>query len=340
MASFGAIFIALISDSTIYYVFLTQRFLKGNYNKMTTTVTIGVTPINTTYTAVTGATGGSGTGAKFDVTKTNGVYSTTVETANQGTGYALGDTVTILGTSLGGAAPTNNDVIIVTGIGTGGKISTFATSGTGAIGNGIINTTINVTPDVTATTNTYTFNDKSADYTLVNDYTDNILKVTSALDTLVSFNLNNYQRVNYTDKSTAFDLTGHAGDVYALLKAGFGGTVNTTYEGLGIKMEDTGSTSAQVAQAIASSTVFATAAGGSDYASFVNFVYTNVVGTAPTPAQALPYVTQLATGSTTEGAMLAAAAHITTFQQTIGLVGVAPATTGVLSTSGIDFIPA
>jgi len=307
---------------------------------MTTTVTIGVTPINTTYTAVTGATGGSGLGAKFDVTKTNGVYATTVESTNTGTGYALGDTITIPGTSLGGAAPANNDVIIVTGIGTNGTVKTFATAGVGAIGNGIINTTINVTPDGNAAINTYTLNDKSVDYTVVNDTTNNVLKVTSALDTLVSFNLNNYQRINYTDKSTAFDLNGHAGDVYALLKAGLGGTVNTTYEGLGIKLEDSGSTSAQVAQIIASSSVFATAAGGSDYASFVNFVYTNVVGTAPTPAQALPYVTQLATGATTEGAMLASAAHITTFQQTIGLVGVAPATTGVLAGSGIDFIPA
>jgi len=318
---------------------------------MTTTVTIGVTPINTTYTAVTGATGGSGLGAKFDVTKTNGIYATTVESTNTGTGYALGDTITIPGTSLGGTAPANNDVIIVTGIGTNGTVKTFATAGVGAIGNGIINTTINVTPDGNAAINTYTLNDKSSDYTVVNDTTDNVLKVTSALDTLVSFNLNNYQRINYTDKSTAFDLTGHAGDVYALLKAGFGSTIVTnnaplntltynTFEGLGIKMEDAGQTSTQIAQAIATSGVFSSLAGGSDYASFVNFVYTNVVGTAPTPAQALPFVTQLATGATTEGAMLAAAAHITSFQQTIGLVGVAPATTGVLAGSGIDFIPA
>jgi len=40
------------------------------------------------------------------------------------------------------------------------------------------------------------------------------------------------------------------------------------------------------------------------------------------------------------GSLLNAAAHLATFQQTIGVVGVAPATTGVLSTSGIDFIPA
>lgn len=307
-------------------------------DKMTTTVTIGVTPINATYTAVTGATGGSGVGAKFDVTKTNGVYSTVIEAANPGSGYALGDTITIAGTALGGAAPANNDVVIVTGLGTNGAINAFSTAGVGAVGNGIVNTIINVTPDANAAVNTYTLTDKSSNYTVVNDTTDNILKVTSALDTLVSFNLNNYQRINYTNKSTAFDISGHAGDVYSLLKAGFGGTVNTTYEGLGIKMEDAGTTSTGIADAIVNSAVFKTA--NPDFATFVNNVYTNVMGVAPTPTQALPYVAALATGTATEASLLNAAAHLTAFQQTIGIVGVAPATTGVLAAGGIDFIPA
>lgn len=305
---------------------------------MTTTVTIGVIPINATYTAVTGATGGSGTGAKFDVTKTNGIYTTVLESANAGTGYAVGDTIAISGASLGGASGTNNDIVTVGAIGTGGKITSFGTVGIGAIGNGIVNTIIDVTG--TAGVDTYTFNDKSADYTVVNDTTNHAINVTSALDTQVSFKLEQHERVVFTDKATAFDVTGVAGDVYALLKASLGGTVSTTYEGLGIKMEDAGTTSTQVAQAIVNSSVFATAAGGSDYASFVNQVYTNVVGTAPTPAQALPYVTQLATGAITESALLTAAAHLASFQQTIGLIGVTQATTGVLAGTGIDYIPA
>lgn len=305
---------------------------------MTTIVTIGQTPINTTYTAVTGTTSGAGTGAKFDVTKTNGVYTTVVEAANLGTGYALGDTVTIAGTSLGGTAPANNDVVIVTGLGTNGSIKSFATAGVGAIGNGTINTVINVTPDTSSTVNAYNLGDKSADFTVVNDTTDNILKVTSVLDNTVSFNLNNYQRITYTDKSTAFDVSGHAGDVYALLKAGFGGTVNTSYEGIGIKLEDSGTSSLGIAQAIVASTPFTTA--NPDFATFVNNIYTYVMGVTPTPTQALPYVAALATGTTNEAALLNAAAHLTTFQQTIGVVGVAPATTGVLAGSGIDYIPA
>ena len=307
---------------------------------MTTTVTIGVTPINATYTAVTGTTGGAGTGAKFDVTKTNGVYTTVVETANAGTGYALGDTVTIAGTALGGAAPANNDVVIVTGIGTGGKITGFATAGVGAIGNGVVNTVIEITG--TTGIDNYKVGDVSTNFSVTNNlsatYASNYLTVASTLAPTVSYKLDNYERVTFTDKATAFDITGTAGDVYALLKAGFGGTVNTTYEGLGIKLEDAGQTSLQIAQAITGSTLFQTA--NPDFATFVNNIYTNVLGVAPTPTQASPYITALATSSTTEAAWLNAAAHLVPFQQTIGLVGIAPATTGVLAGSGIDFIPA
>ena len=298
---------------------------------MGTTVTIGQTPINTTYVGVTGTTGGAGTGAKFDVTKTNGVYTTVIEAANLGTGYAIGDTVTIAGTNLGGTIA-NPDVVVVTGIGTGGKISTFSAAGTGQIGNGLNYTII----DVTGVTS-YNLGDKSADFTVVNDTANKNILVTSALMTAVSYKLEGVNRVAYTDKSTAFDLTGTAGDVYALLKAGFG-TVNTTYEGIGIKLEDAGTTSATIAQAIVTSAPFILA--NPDIATFVNNLYTNVMGVAPTPTQASPYISALATGATTQAALLNAAAHLTTFQQTIGLIGVAPATTGVLSTSGIDYIPA
>ena len=298
---------------------------------MGTTVTIGQTPINATYVAVTGTTGGAGTGAKFDVTKTNGVYTTVIEAANLGTGYAVGDTITIAGTSLGGTIA-NPDVVVVTSIATGGKISTFSSAGTGQIGNGLNYTII----DVTGVTS-YNMGDKSSNFTVVNDTTNKNILVTSTLMTAVSYKLEGVTRVAYTDKSTAFDITGTAGDVYALLKAGFG-TVNTTYEGIGIKLEDAGTTSAAIAQAIVTSTPFITA--NPDIATFVNNVYTNVMGVAPTPTQASPYISALATGSTTQAALLNAAAHLTTFQQTIGLVGVAPATTGVLAGSGIDFIPA
>ena len=77
---------------------------------MMTTVKIKDKAINTTYTSVTGTTLGAGTGASFDVTKTNGAYSIVLKTP--GTGYVAGDTITLLGTSLGGTVANTLLVII------------------------------------------------------------------------------------------------------------------------------------------------------------------------------------------------------------------------------------
>ena len=59
---------------------------------MTTTITIKDKAVNATYQNVTGLTGGSGDGAAFDVTKTNGVYSVVLDSlaASAGTGYVAG----------------------------------------------------------------------------------------------------------------------------------------------------------------------------------------------------------------------------------------------------------
>jgi hypothetical protein len=303
---------------------------------MTTTITIGETPINTTYTLVGGATNGAGAGAKFNVQKTNGVYITTLDSTNGGTGYVAGDTITILGTNLGGTTA-NNEIVTVGTVGVGGKIATFGVVGTGRIGSGVNTTTIAVSG--TADVDTYTFTGKSTEFTVANDTTNKMITAASLLDTSVTFKLADHERVVFSDKATAFDITGKAGDVYALLKASLGGTVNPTYEGLGIKLEDSGLSSTQVAQAIINTTVFATAAGGTGNDSFVRQVYTNVIGTVPTLAQAKPFVDALNAGTMTQASLLVAAAHLDSFDQTIGLVGVAGAT-GVLAGSGIDYIPA
>jgi hypothetical protein len=63
-----------------------------------------------TYTSLSGTTSGSGSSAVFSISRTP-TYSVTATTP--GSGYAAADTVTILGTSLGGAAPANNATITI-----------------------------------------------------------------------------------------------------------------------------------------------------------------------------------------------------------------------------------
>jgi hypothetical protein len=98
--------------------------------------TLSGTPIgatgNATYTGLTGANVPvTGTSAVFNIVRNSGSYSivSPLLTAT-GTGYAVGNRIRILGTSLDGIAPLNNCVVQVTGVNPlDGSISTASVSG-------------------------------------------------------------------------------------------------------------------------------------------------------------------------------------------------------------------
>jgi len=78
-------------------------------------------------------TGGFGTLATFDVLRVNSVYS--VELNIPGVLYQVGDTLTIAGTSLGGASPANDVTITVTAVNSpSGSVSAFTFTGTPVTG--------------------------------------------------------------------------------------------------------------------------------------------------------------------------------------------------------------
>lgn len=68
---------------------------------------------NTTVTL--SASGGTGSGATFSVTRTTGFTTYTILIVNIGLGYTVGDVLTILGTSLGGTS-SNNILVTVSGL--------------------------------------------------------------------------------------------------------------------------------------------------------------------------------------------------------------------------------
>ena len=92
-------------------------------------------PLWKTYLAVSGTPSGTGIGATFDVTRKGTKYSiVTLKAA--GTGYKRLDTITILGTNLGGATTTNDLTITVTSINSvNGAITAFDISGYASGGN-------------------------------------------------------------------------------------------------------------------------------------------------------------------------------------------------------------
>jgi hypothetical protein len=294
---------------------------------MTTTVSIKDKAINTTYTGITGTTSGTGTGATFDVTKTDGVYSVLINTA--GTGYLAGDTITILGTALGGTVA-HNLILTVATTGLNGTVATFGSVGTGRAGDGVIDVIVDV--EGTTGVDTYEFQGNSTDYLL--SFSDSGIVATSALLNNVEFNLNNYERVVFADKAVAFDLTdnGKAGQVYSVLAAAFGvSDITSEFMGRALAYTDQGFTKKQLAAAVVNTVEFAEDAGGVSNEAFVKNVFLNVVGRSGTLAEVAHYVGVLERGNQTKADLLVMASNVEDFQTTINLVG--------LQTTGVEYTP-
>jgi hypothetical protein len=296
---------------------------------MTTTITIKDNPVNATYQNITGLTGGAGVDAAFDVTKTNGVYSVVLDSlaASAGTGYLAGDTITLAGTALGGTVA-NNLIVTVATVGTLGKIATFGVVGTGRIGDG----TVDVVVDVTGTTgiDTYTTGGASTEFTTTKTV-DNV-KLASTLVSNMEFNLANHERVVFTDKAVAYDATGRAGDVYALLAAALGtADVTKAYTGIGIYLADAGWTNKQLAEALLATDTYKADAGGVSNETFIKHVYKNVYGTNASLADVTALTTWMTTNNYSQADVLVTASELAAFETTIGLVG--------LATTGIEYTP-
>lgn len=89
------------------------------------------------YTAVTGTVVAAiGSGATFDVSRSNGVYTVadSQDSSSNGINYAQGDQILIEGNQLGGSIPANDIVITVGAIDSGGAITGFTFTGTAITG--------------------------------------------------------------------------------------------------------------------------------------------------------------------------------------------------------------
>jgi len=114
---------------------------------------------------------GSGTGAKFKVSRNVNTQVYTVSLISPGSFYLGGETITILGSDLGGISPTNDLLITVNTVGSGGEILTFSSSGTGSTNNTNVGTGYSVNESLTI------FGSDLGGLTPENDLTVNILTV-------------------------------------------------------------------------------------------------------------------------------------------------------------------
>ena len=99
---------------------ISSSLIGASANLVLTVVSITST-VSQTYLVSTTTTSGSGTGAVFNVTRTGtsgtaNAYVSNIQLVSGGSGYAVGDTVTINGTYTGGTSGTNNVTVTITAV--------------------------------------------------------------------------------------------------------------------------------------------------------------------------------------------------------------------------------
>lgn len=298
---------------------------------MTVKISITDKAVNATYQDVTGAIGGggAGTGAEFDVVKTNGVYGVTLD--KPGSGYVAGDTITIAGTNLGGTAPANNLIVTVGTVGLGGKIATFGTVGTGRKGDGVIDVLIDV--DGTSGIDSYTLNGDSDDFTI--RYDDGDIIATSDLATNVTFTLKDHERVSFDDKHLAFDFENDTdlGKIYALMAAAIGeDDITPEYVGAGMYLrENLGWSIKEIAAKILTSDEYKTDAGGTSNVTFAKHVWENTFGRTGTYDEIAMVVEAIEKHGYSQADVLMVAANRPELLTQIDFVGI--------QTTGLEFVP-
>jgi hypothetical protein len=222
----------------------------------------------------------------------------------------------------------NNLIVTVATVGTAGKIATFGVVGTGRTGDGTVDITVDVTG--TAGIDTYTMGGASTEFTTTK--TASKVTLASSLISNMEFNLADHERVVFTDKAIAYDATGRAGDVYALLSAALGtADVTNAYKGIGIHLADAGWTNKELATALLATDVYKTDAGGVSNETFIKHVYKNVMGTTATLAEVTALTNWMTANNYSQADVLVTASELATFETTIGLVG--------LATTGIEYTP-
>ncbi|WP_194792938.1 cadherin domain-containing protein [Caenimonas koreensis] len=145
--------------------------------------------------------------------------------------------------------------------------------------------------------------------------------------------LTSVERLQFTNANVAFDLDGNAGMVVKLIGALFGAPTshNATAVGIGIGYADEGMTELQLANLVVASDAFAQQAGSHSNTDFVNYVYHNLYGVAPTASVRAELVGLLDSHTLTQGAMAVLAAHQDVNAVNVDIVG--------LTAHGIDYIP-
>src|SRR5471030_2696808 len=123
-----------------------------------------------------------------------------------------------------------------------------------------------------------------ANYTIVKDYTDNVVTLTNNI-TGTATSYVNPPLIKFVDKYTSFDITGPAGQVYRLYQAAFNRKPDLPGLGFWINATENGHTIQSIASEFLISSEFKTLYGDNASADvFITAMYANVLHRAADPA--------------------------------------------------------
>ena len=128
---------------------------------------------------------------------------------------------------------------------------------------------------------------------------------------LTSETLVSVERLQFTDKFYALDVGGNAGIAAKTIIAMFGADSLGSYMSAALDLVDGGTTLEGLCYLVVANNLIENAIGSSTNGSFVDHVYENVVGFAPSSADHDTYTALLDNGTYTKSTLLALAANTT-----------------------------
>ncbi len=133
------------------------------------------------------------------------------------------------------------------------------------------------------------------------------------------------ERLAFGNTHVALDLDGNAGAVAQIIRALIGKSFlgNKDFVGIGLQLFDGGMSYADVVKLAVGTDLFAQLAGGRSNTAFVNFVYKNVIGVAPSAAELVEYTGLLNAGVFTQDSLGLLAAQVSFNTTSVELVGLA-----------------
>lgn len=145
--------------------------------------------------------------------------------------------------------------------------------------------------------------------------------------------MTNIERVQFTDRSTALDLNGSAGQVARVIGAMFGTAKlhDAALVGRYLARADNGVGGDQLVHEVLADPLFAALAGSRSNENVVKHVYTNLVGKAPSADEVAFFSSLITDGHYTQDSLLWWAASLDLTAQRIDLNG--------LANQGLDFLP-